>query len=135
MERTKHSCPECAVTLKNPLQCRCGWEKQHDPEIDWRCHYQFNNERCPLAGTMVEGLKNKKWLCRAHYLARQEPALSRAILMDVKQNFSVWNAKRKDWRILLLEEKLKLYSDLYKGKNTSMDEYLSTLKKKILNEE
>lgn len=127
-------CPECDGVLLKDGSCQCGWGKGADPLLDQRCHYQSGLERCPLPGTMVEGLKNTNWLCRAHWNARHDPHLSHAILIDIQNNLSQWTCVKKDWREVMIEARLKKYPVYIKKK--SLDELLKELKARLnINEE
>lgn len=122
-------CPECRALITDSSSCVCGWRnKVILKDVDARCYYTFNGERCPLVGTVVEGTKSNGWLCRAHYFTRHNPVLAKAVFDDIKKNFKRWATPQKSWRLILLEECLKKYPTTYSGQKKTVDELLKELK-------
>lgn len=129
----KNKCPECLSYIYGDSKvCKCGWKLESNIKRDNNCHFNSGSRKCPLIGTMVEGVKNDKMLCRAHWHARNDLALSLAILNDIEKNPVQWFAKTKDWRVELLETYLAKLPKSYSVGKTTLEEKIAQIKKVVL---
>jgi hypothetical protein len=134
-------CPECFSALRDSQHCPCGWEKAAGEEntaqentLDGRCYFTFDGFRCPLPGGIAEGSKNNHFLCSAHWFARRDLVFSKALLQEIRKDPRKWERSKKDWRVELLEEKLKKVAPLYKISisNRSIEKEIEQLRKKLI---
>jgi hypothetical protein len=84
-------CPECESPLPEKSKyCTCGWKRikqQKSSNVDRRCQYVFEDQRCTAAGTVSESTRsNESWICMTHWLKRNDPVQAKAILKVDKNN-------------------------------------------------
>ncbi len=102
------NCQECYKPLSpNATRCTCGWRgKTAHPVVDHRCHYQSNDERCPLLGTICpHPYGNTPWYCRGHWSSRGNPKLGEEVLRDAQKNYQTILVPPRDWRSILLPKR------------------------------
>lgn len=126
-----NKCPECLSTiLGDTKSCRCGWTLRENTAIDRRCHFTFRARRCPLAGTVTDGL-NDRWMCSAHYRTRNDFELSQAVLEDIEINLEAWLKGFKNWRHELIRSYLNKLPKSYSKNRVTLKEQVEVLKKSL----
>lgn len=77
-------CIECGNTLMPDMMlCLCGCLCQPDEPVppDHRCHYVYQERRCPLPGTMSHFWYAKgHWYCSGHWFTRDNPIAAKGVL-------------------------------------------------------
>ena len=112
--KSNTTCPECGKALPISVErCRCGWKSPamnlREPLADGRCEYFAAGRRCPLPGTICQYPYSKgPWHCANHWHCLDDPRLGEAVLRHNEENYEAILEERRDWREVMLKERMGL---------------------------
>ena len=71
--------------------------------MDDQCQYKFENQRCPLIGT-VAGRSKDQWYCFNHWRLLDDPIKSKQFMEKTISDSQCNLSKHKNWRAELLNQ-------------------------------